>query len=156
MEDWLSMPIPSRAEIYEATKGISIDDQDKLKEIINKLYEDKGWVKVLQFNWVEYNPSMQLPVLTTYEVDAESLGCSCDAKGKANYVSKEKTGIFRTCGACRCTSGAIDRDRDMKQIDSKFVTIEKALDIIEKENIMPCPALKDLMRGKNNPIKVYW
>ncbi len=150
------MPIPSKAEIFEATRGVNPDQQDKLKKIIDGLYREKGWVKVLQFNWVDFNPSMQLPVLTVYEVDAESLGCSCDAKGKANYVSKEKTGIFRTCAACRVTSGAIDRDKEMKQIDSKFITISKALEIIDKENIMPCPALKDMMKGKNNPVKVYW
>lgn len=87
-----------------------LDPKGATAEEITKAYLNYGWVKELEFDWIEIERDG--PHLKRYRFRAAALSCSnreC-AQHQLTFVILMPTGVIKTCAVCGQTQGPISTE----------------------------------------------
>lgn len=104
-------------------------------EIIEK-YEEFGWHKQIEFDWVEADPRrVGGYILKKYIYTADSMPClqGDDAQFRLTFVQFMATGAYWTCAMCRKTYGPLTYE-DGRLVSTEEITLDEAWDVIVRTN----------------------
>jgi len=142
------MPIPSTREYSE------LKQQKNAKELIFDAYKDWGWSKTIQFKWISWVPTMRIPLVTRYKVNAKEIPCSCSAKGEATMLQLTSSGVVITCAECRTTSGHLDRSTFRVESEG-IVSLADAETICRESGQKLPPVIKNLLQKKRGVFQIW-
>ena len=142
------MPLPSRKVITELKK------QSDAKERITQAFKEYGWRRKIQFRWISWSPSIQMPILSVYSVQSKDVPCSCSAKSEATMVQLSSSGVVTTCMNCLRTSGMLDKSL-FKIEDEKIISLAEAQRIANETGQRLPPIIQDLLDKKQGVFQIW-
>lgn len=123
-----------------------IDGEITVEEL-KKKYEELGWKKVLEFNWIVIGPN-GIPLVKRFRFNADNLPCSKqgDVQYQMTFVDLKPSGVVWTCAICGQTDGPLSEE-DGREMSSKPITSDEAWKVLAQTGQQPPLGLKKAERG---------
>ena len=125
-----------------------VKEDQVTKEELTKRYEDLGWKKTLEFDWIEMIDRQ--PYITRYRYNADTIPCDlrdCVAL-QLTFVRLESTGVIWTCGSCRKTDGPITTELGQQIGPRRAISLTEAWDVISLTGQYPPVGLEKPPRSR--------
>lgn len=117
-----------------------------------------GWVK--SYTWLDITRDKKTKkwTVTEYDFDTGNYQCATCNTGDFLWLVPQSQGICLACTGCKEVDCALTKDGSYK-IDSRVITPEKALEILQARGVkihpfeLPANLLKDLKKRKSRIIR---